>query len=43
MRHDDRGGAVGDSRGEDFAGVDEAGGERTDGDEVFVDETVGAI
>ena len=40
MCDDDAGGAVGDGVGEDFAGMDEAARERTDGDGTFSDETI---
>lgn len=37
MTHDDTGGAVGDSFGEDFARVDQTGGECADGNHALGD------
>ena len=43
VRHDDAGGAIGDSVGEDFARVDQAAGECADGDDALGNEPIGAV
>lgn len=43
VRHDDAGGTVGDGVGEDFAWVNQAGGERADGDDALGDQAISAV
>ena len=43
MRHDNAGGPVGDSFGEDLAWMNQASGERADGDDALGDQAIGAV